>query len=65
MNHEQHQTEPHKNARFKKSWIFALVSFLALAGYFLWKEQPSAFPYLFLLVCIGMHFFMHSGHKNS
>ena len=36
------------------------------AGYFLVTEHEahllSAAPYLLLLACIGMHFFMHAGH---
>lgn len=46
---------------------FALCVFLAIAAVFLWLEHrvhvlgalPLALP---LLICIGMHFFMHRGH---
>jgi hypothetical protein len=47
----------------------ALAGFLLLAGYFLWTEHRAhvflALPYLpwlLLLACPLMHFFMHGGH---
>ncbi|MDP2357022.1 MAG: DUF2933 domain-containing protein [Beijerinckiaceae bacterium] len=45
----------------------ALCVFLALGGVFLWIEHRvhvlGALPLLLpLLICIGMHFFMHRGH---
>ncbi len=44
-----------------------LCVFLALAGIFLWVEHRAhvlgALPLLLpLLICIGMHLFMHRGH---
>lgn len=44
-----------------------LCIFLAVAGVFLWVEHRGhvlgALPLLLpLLICIGMHFFMHRGH---
>jgi hypothetical protein len=46
---------------------FALCVFLAIAGVFLWLEHRAhilgALPLLLpLLICVGMHFFMHRGH---
>ena len=47
----------------------ALLVFLVAAGYFLVKEHTvhllTAAPYLLLLACIGMHFFMHGGHGHN
>lgn len=45
----------------------ALCVFLAIAGLFLWVEHRAhvlgALPLLLpLLICIGMHFFLHRGH---
>ena len=47
----------------------ALCVFLAVAGILLWIEHRAhvlgALPLLLpLLICIGMHFFMHRGHGN-
>ena len=43
--------------------------FLVAAGYFLITEHTAhilgAAPYLLLLVCIGMHLFMHGGHGHN
>ena len=48
---------------------FALCVFLAVAGVFLLFEHRvhllGAWPLLFLLVCGGMHFFMHRGHGHG
>ena len=46
---------------------FAFCVFLAVAGVFLWVEHRAhvlgAMPLLLpLLICLGMHFFMHRGH---
>jgi len=54
----------------KSFWLspsgIALVVFLAAAGYFLWTEHRAHvvgfLPYTFLLLCVGMHFFMHGSH---
>jgi hypothetical protein len=44
----------------------AFAVFLAVAAYSLLAEHRAHFveglPYLLLLACIGMHFFMHGGH---
>ncbi|MEX2319628.1 MAG: DUF2933 domain-containing protein [Bauldia sp.] len=45
-----------------------LCVFLAIAGLFLVLEHGAhvlgAWPLLFLLICGGMHFFMHHGHGD-
>lgn len=48
----------------------ALCVFLALAAIFLWFEHRAhalgALPLLLpLLICVGMHFFMHRGHSGG
>ncbi|MFN4282464.1 MAG: DUF2933 domain-containing protein [Alphaproteobacteria bacterium] len=48
---------------------FALCVFLAVAGVFLWVEHRAhvlgVLPLLLpLLICIGMHLFMHRGHGS-
>lgn len=47
----------------------AVIGFMAVAGYFLWTEHSAhltlALPYLpwlLLLACPFLHFFMHGGH---
>jgi len=46
-----------------------LIAFLAIAGYFLWAEHRAHvmaavpyLPWLLLLACPFLHFFMHRGH---
>lgn len=48
----------------------ALCVFLAVAGVLLWVEHRAhvlgALPLLLpLLLCVGMHFFMHRGHGGT
>ncbi|MFH2121625.1 MAG: DUF2933 domain-containing protein [Pseudomonadota bacterium] len=47
----------------------ALVLFIIIGGFFLWTEHQAhvlgALPYLILLLCPLMHFFMHRGHGQS
>ncbi len=47
--------------------------FLAIGAYFVWTEHRvhiiEYLPWLLVLVCVGMHFFMHGGrgrrHRND
>lgn len=62
------QSENHglRQFLFSRSGL-VLVSFLAVAGYFLWAEHQAHIQaylplILILSVCVGMHFFMHGGH---
>ena len=47
----------------------ALVVFLAIGGYFLWTEHRAHviefLPWVLILACVGMHFFMHGGHGGG
>lgn len=49
-----------------KKGLIALVGFLAIATYFLWEEHQvhilGALPWVLLLLCPFLHFFMHRGH---
>lgn len=46
----------------------ALVAFLAIAAFFLWSEHKAhilgVLPWLLLLACPFLHFFMHRGHGD-
>lgn len=46
-----------------------LVLLVIIGGFFLWTEHQAhvmgALPYLILLLCPLMHFFMHRGHGRS
>lgn len=46
-----------------------LAVFLAIAGYFLWTEHQAHviqfLPWILVLGCVGMHFFMHGGHGHG
>ena len=46
-------------------WV-ALLGFLAIAAFFLLTEHQAhvfgVVPYLLLLACPALHFFMHRGH---
>jgi hypothetical protein len=48
---------------------FALCAFLAVAGVLIWIEHRAhvlgALPLLLpLVICVGMHFFMHRNHAS-
>lgn len=47
-------------------WKWALLGFLAVAGFFLWTEHKAhvfgVLPYLLVLACPLMHLFHHGGH---
>jgi hypothetical protein len=62
------QQGPSRERRFLASpYGWALCTFLLVAGVLLWIEHRAhvlgVLPLLLpLLICIGMHFFMHRGH---
>lgn len=59
--------DPHTHRAEQPSWTnWILVAFLAIAAFFLITEHTAhvlgALPYLILLACPLLHFFMHRGH---
>ena len=70
--HEEHTSSSAKGDEgrrppFLKSPAgMTLCVFLAVAGVLLWMEHRAHIleylPVLLLLVCVGMHLFMHRGH---
>jgi len=66
MNHDSDPDENRKPT-LKSNWI--LLGFLLVAGYFLVMEHQAHLsgvlkylPFLLLLLCPLMHFFMHGSH---
>jgi len=58
-----------KNTQTKSGWSsqhIVFLLFIVIAGFFLWTEHKAhvlgALPYLILLLCPLLHFFMHRGH---
>jgi hypothetical protein len=49
--------------------MLPFVVFLAIAGYFLWTEHQAHviqfLPWILVLGCVSMHFFMHGGHGHG
>ena len=52
--------------RFRLPLWWGFCVFAAIALFFLWEEHSAhilgALPYLLVLACPLMHFFMHRGH---
>ena len=70
MSHDHTHPDPRGNTSGRFRW--ALLAFLAIAGFFLFTEHRAhlfgALPLLLLLlVCPLMHLFMHGGggHRHS
>ncbi|MGE0372976.1 MAG: DUF2933 domain-containing protein [Gammaproteobacteria bacterium] len=56
-----------KRGSWRSPAVLTLCVFLFIAGLFLWLEHRAhllgALPLLLpLVICIGMHFFLHRGH---
>ncbi len=71
MNHD-HRHEPASGNKTKSRARWALVGFAAIAAYFLITEHKAHLsgllnylPYLLLLACPLLHFFMHGGHGHG
>lgn len=63
-----HPTRFFRTLTFK--YGVSLLSFLLIAGFFLWEEHKvhilGYLPLgLALAVCGGMHFFLHKGHAHN
>jgi hypothetical protein len=61
----------HENQPGNRGWLgsrrsVVLIGFLAIIGFFLFTEHRAhlfdILPFLFLLACPFMHFFMHGRH---
>ncbi len=69
QDHDHSMHEPEPNPGFWQSSIgIALIVFLVIAAILLGYEHRvhifggTSGSFVFLAVCIGMHFFMHRGH---
>jgi hypothetical protein len=62
------QKQPDQRAR-PVPWGWALAGFLAIAAFFLLSEHRAHFlgalPWLLLLACPFLHFFMHGKHGHG
>jgi hypothetical protein len=62
-------TEPDRKAWWQTRGGVALVGFVAIAGFFLLTEHTAhvfgVLPYVLILACPLLHFFMHSGHHKG
>ncbi|MEX2451479.1 MAG: DUF2933 domain-containing protein [Rhodospirillales bacterium] len=66
MNGPRAEEEP-KRSFWNTPAGFVLCVFLVIAGALIWMEHRAhilgAWPLLLpLVICVGMHFFMHRGH---
>lgn len=71
QDHSHHQHES-RGSFFTSRGGIVLIGFLVIAGYFLITEHRAhlalALPYLpwlLLLACPFLHFFMHGGHGHG
>ena len=67
QDHSHHGHDEGPQGTFWTSRAFLVfLGFSAMALVLLWEEHSAhilgALPYLFLLACPLMHFFMHGGH---
>jgi hypothetical protein len=64
MDHSAPHEQP--GGFFSSRWNIGLVVFLAIAGFYLITEHRAhvfgVLPFLLLLACPLMHFFMHGKH---
>lgn len=62
-------SEPDRKPWWQTRGGLALVGFLSIAGFFLLTEHTAhvfgVLPYLLLLACPLLHFFMHSHHHGK
>jgi hypothetical protein len=65
MDHMHHHAS---SGSGNSRWKWALLGFLAVAGFFLWAEHRAHLqgfvPYLLLAACPLMHLFHHGGHGS-
>ena len=62
-------TEPDRKPWWQTRGGAVFVGFLVIAGFFLMTEHTAhlfgVLPYLLVLACPLLHFFMHSHHHNG
>jgi hypothetical protein len=63
------RTEPDRKPWWQTRGGVALVGFVAIAGFFLLTEHTAhvfgVLPYVLILACPLLHFFMHSRHHKG
>jgi hypothetical protein len=68
MNHEPEPHDSEPGAFWRSRYALGLIVLGAIAAYFLLSEHRAhlfgALPYLLLLACPLMHWFMHRGHHG-
>ena len=64
----QASTESTTRTPFRIPFWLGACGFAAIAVFFLWEEHSAhilgALPFVLLLLCPLMHFFMHRGHGD-
>ncbi|KVW94218.1 DUF2933 domain-containing protein [Thiobacillus denitrificans] len=65
---KRHDSVPHRQAGTVQVNL-AVLAFFAIAAFFLLTEHRAhlfgALPFLLLLACLPLHFFMHRGHGGK
>ena len=68
MHHDPSRHDPEPTGFWRSRYAIGLIVLGAIAAYFLLTEHRahvySALPWLLLLACPLMHFFMHGGHSG-
>ena len=69
MNHTHSQHDSESPGFWGSRYSVGLIVFGAVSAYFLLTEHRAHFfgalPFLLLLACPLMHFFMHGGHGHN
>ncbi|MCL5059861.1 MAG: DUF2933 domain-containing protein [Candidatus Thermoplasmatota archaeon] len=65
---KRHYPVPHRHGGAVRTNL-AVLAFFATAAFFLLTEHRAhlfgALPFLLLLACLPLHFFMHRGHGGN
>lgn len=68
LNHADQHNPPRAPGFWKSKAGFVVAGFLLIGLFFLWSEHRAhlfgVLPYLLILACPLMHFFMHHGHQG-
>ncbi|TDQ78447.1 Protein of unknown function (DUF2933) [Dongia mobilis] len=75
VHHHDNSPDPKRDEGVRRTFLrtpagLALCLFLAIGGVLLWLDHQAhilgVLPlFLPLLICLGMHFFMHRGHGGG